>query len=328
MAEGSAPTRTKAWGLGFAVVSSICFGGSGALGKALIGAGFSPMQAVWLRIAGAALVLVPLVIVLRGVTRLRGARPFVPQLIAYGVTGVAGCQACYFVAAARLPVGIAILLEFTGPVLVLGWLRLVRRTPVHRTAVLGVVIAMVGLAGVVQVWSGLRLDAIGLAAGLGAAACQAAYFLLVERLTGDIDPLVMTAAGTVVGAVLLAVPAMPWSMPWHLLPTTVAVADHAVPAWVLAAWIIVVSTVVAYITGIAAVHRLSAQVAGAVGYTEAVAAALIAWAVLGERLTVVQLIGGATVLSGAFVAQRATTGAAPDPTAAEAADLAPARSGC
>ncbi|MGH3391192.1 MAG: EamA family transporter [Actinomadura sp.] len=308
MTGGNAPTGTKAWGLGLAMLSSICFGASGALGKALITAGLSPLQAVWLRIAGAALVLVPLVLVLRGVARLRGVRRFAPQLLLYGATGVAGCQAFYFVAASRLPVGVAILLEFTGPVLVLGWIRLVRRLPVHRTAAVGVAVAMVGLACVVQVWSGLRLDALGLAAGLGAAACQAAYFLLVERLTGDIDPLVMTAAGSVVGAVLLTVPAMPWSMPWRILPATVTVGDHTAPAWLLAAWMVVVSTVIAYIAGIAAVQRLSAQVAGAIGYTEAVAATLIAWAVLSERLTTVQLVGGAIVLAGAFIAQRAAPG--------------------
>jgi drug/metabolite transporter (DMT)-like permease len=304
------PVGTKAWGLGFAVLSSVCFGGSGAVGKALISAGFSPLQAVWLRIAGAALVLVPLVIVTRGVARLRRLRPLAPQLILYGATGVAGCQACYFVAAARLPVGVAILLEFTGPVLVLGWVRIVRRTPVQRTAAVGVAVAMVGLACVVQVWSGLRLDAVGLLAGLGAAACQAAYFLLVERLTGDIDPLAMTAVGSVVGAVLLAVLAMPWSIPWHILPTTVTVAGHSAPAWLLAAWMIVVSTVIAYIAGIAAVQRLSAQVAGAIGYIEAVAATLIAWAVLGERLATVQIVGGVIVLAGAFIAQRAAPGRA------------------
>jgi drug/metabolite transporter (DMT)-like permease len=317
MGGGNAAARTKAWGLGFAVVSSVCFGASGPFGKALIQAGFSPLQAVWLRILGAALVLVPIAILLRGGARLRAARPFLPQLVAYGLTGVAGCQACYFVAASRLPVGIAILLEFTGPVLVLGWIRVVRRTRVPRTATVGVAVAMAGLACVVEVWSGLRLDLIGLLAGLGAAACQAAYFLLVERLTVDVDPLVMTAAGGTVGAAVLTLPAMPWTIPWHVLPTEVAVGDHSAPAWALAAWIIVVSTVVAYLTGVAAVRRLSAPVAGAICYTEAVAATLIAWATLGERLTTVQLAGGAVVLIGAFTAQRAATGSAPIAETAE-----------
>ncbi|GAA4135698.1 DMT family transporter [Actinomadura keratinilytica] len=311
--------RTRTAGLSLAVLSSVCFGASGPFGKALIHAGLTPWQAVWLRIAGAALVLVPLALALRGRGAVRSVRSHLPYVVGYGLTGVAGAQAFYFVAASRLPVGVAILLEFCGPILVLGWTRLVRRAPVHRSAAAGVAVAMVGLTMVVQVWDGLRLDALGLAAGLGAAACQAGYFLLIDRLTGQVDPLVMTTAGTVVSAAVLVVPAAPWMLPWDVLPATVAVGGHTAPAWLLAAWIIVVSTVLAYLTGVAAVQRLSAQVAGAICYTEAVAATLLAWAALGERLAPVQLAGGAIVLVGAFLAQRATADAMPADTASPAA---------
>ncbi|WP_067798284.1 EamA family transporter [Actinomadura formosensis] len=303
--------RTRGLGLGLAVFSSVCFGASGPFGKALIEAGLGPLQAVWLRIAVAALVLAPLVAALRGRAVLRGLRPHARALVVYGLTGVAGCQACYFVAASRLPVGVAILLEFSGPVIVLGWLRLVRRVPVHRTAAAGVAIAVTGLALVVQVWAGLALDPLGLAAGLGAAACQASYFLIVDRLAGQVDPLVITGSGCVVGAAVLVPLAAPWTLPWGVLPAHVPLAGHTAPGWVLVAWIGIVSTVLAYLTGVAGLQRLSAQVGGAICYTEAVAAALIAWAVLGERLTPVQLTGGAIVLAGAYIAQRAAT-ARPD----------------
>ncbi|WP_241661549.1 EamA family transporter [Thermomonospora catenispora] len=306
----------KAWGLTLAVLSSVCFGASGPFGKALIGAGLEPLQAVWVRVTGAALVLVPLVAVVRGRAALAGARVHWPALGAYGAVAVAACQGLYFVAASRLPVGVAILLEFTGPVLVLVWIRLVRRTRVPRAAAVGVGLAMIGLACVVEIWSGIGLDPIGLAAGLGAAACQAAYFLLVERMTGRVDPLVMTAAGMVVGSALLTVAAAPWALPWEVLAQRVAVGDHAAPGWTLAVWIVLVSTVLAYLTGVAAVQRLSAPVAGAICYIEAVAATVIAWAALGERLTVAQLLGGVTVLAGAFVAQRAAAAPrSPEPRA-------------
>ncbi|MFA1550128.1 DMT family transporter [Actinomadura chokoriensis] len=298
--------RTRATGLGLAVVSSVCFGTSGPFGKALIEAGLGPLQAAWLRITVAALVLVPLAAVLRGRAMLRGLRPHARTLVLYGLTGVAGCQALFFVAASRLPVGVAILLEFSGPVIVLGWLRVVRRAPVHTAAAAGVVIAMTGLALVVRVWEGLSLDPVGLAAGLGAAACQAGYFLIVERLTGRVDPLAITSAGSVVAALALAGLAAPWALPWDVLPAQVPVAGHTAPGWTLVAWIAVVSTVLAYLAGVAGLQRLSVQVGGAICYTEAVAAALIAWAVLGERLTPLQMTGGAIVLTGAYIAQRAT----------------------
>lgn len=309
--------RTRAWGVGLAVFSSACFGASGPFGKALIEAGLSPLQAVWLRMATAALVLVPLAVVLRGraLTR-RGPRPHLVPILGYGLAGVAGCQAFYFVAAARLPVGVAILLEFCGPVIVLGWLRIVRRAPVHRAAAAGVAVALAGLTLVVQVWQGLSLDPLGLAAGLAAAACQAAYFLIVDRLAGRVDPIVLTASGSAVAVVALTAVAAPWTLPWDVLPAHVAVAGHTAPGWTLVAWIGLVSTVLAYLTGVAGLQRLPAQVGGAICYTEAVAAALIAWAVLGERLAPAQLAGGAIVLSGAYIAQRAAARpAVPDPRA-------------
>ncbi|MCO6003902.1 DMT family transporter [Actinoallomurus purpureus] len=301
--------RLKASGLAFGIVSSIAFGTSGPFGKALINAGYSPLQASWTRVAGAALVLVPLALLLRGRAAGRAVRRRWPLLLLYGLMGVAGCQSLYFFAASRLPVGVAILLEFTGPVLVVAWLRFVQGRQVPRTASIGVGIALVGLACVVEVWSGLSIDLLGLLAGLGAAACQAAYFLIIDRVGDEVDPLVMTAAGSTVGAVALAVAAPPWGIPWHVLTTGVPLGERLAPGWLLALWIILISTVTAYLTGVAAVHRLSAPVAGAVAYVEAVSAGLFAWMALGERLSRAQLVGGAIVLVGAFVAQRSV---APD----------------
>jgi drug/metabolite transporter (DMT)-like permease len=317
--------RAKSAALGLALLSSLCFGSSGAFAKALINEGFSPLQAVWLRVAGAALVLVPVTLALRGGAALRAVRRAggLPLLVVFGLTGVAGCQAFYFIAAARLPVGVAILLEYTGPLLLVAWIRLVRRIPVAPSAAAGVAVALAGVACVVQVWAGLRLDGIGLLAGLGAAASQATYYLIAKRMTtADIDPLVLTGAGFVVGAVALTAVAAPWSVPWRLLPADVTVAGQSAPAWLIAAWIIVVSTVIAYVTSVLVVRRLPAPVAAAVGYPEVVAAAGFAWLVLGERLAAVQIVGGLIVLVGAFIAQRAVP--ADRPVAVRADEPAPA----
>jgi drug/metabolite transporter (DMT)-like permease len=302
---------TKSVGLGFAVFSAVTFGGSGPFAKALIGAGFTPEQAAWLRILGAAALLVPLVLIFRGVPGLRAARSSWRSLVMYGLTGIAGCQTLFFIAASRLPVGVALMLEFTGPVLVVAWLKFGRKIAVPRTAALGVGIALIGLATVVEIWSGLSLDLVGLIAGLGAAACQATYFILIDKLTGAADPLVMTAAGSVVGAVALTAISSPWGIPWHVLVETTAIGDRSAPGWVLAAWLIVVSTVVAYLAGAAAVQRLSAAIGGAVAYVEVVAASIFAWILLNETLRTNQIIGGVIVLAGAFVAQSSVGKVAP-----------------
>ena len=307
--------RTKSIGLGFALFSALTFGASGPFAKALINAGISPEQAAWLRILGSAVLLVPLVLVFRGRAGIQAARRSWPQLVFYGLTGIAGCQTLFFIAASRLPVGIAILLEFSGPVLVVLWLKFGRKTVVPRSAALGVAIAVVGLGTVVEIWSGLQIDLIGLLCGLTAAACQATYFLLIEKLTGVADPLVMTAAGSVVGALLLTAVSTPWTVPWHVLSDTIAMGDRSAPGWTFAAFLIVVSTVIAYLAGAAAVQRLSAAVGGAVAYVEVVAASIYAWILLGETLKPNQIIGGVIVLLGAYVAQ-SSVGKATPPDAA------------
>jgi drug/metabolite transporter (DMT)-like permease len=304
-------SSTKSVGLGFAVFSAVTFGGSGPFAKALIGAGFTPEQAAWLRILGAAALLIPLALIFRGTAGLRAARASWKALVLYGLTGIAGCQTLFFIAASRLPVGVALMLEFSGPVLVVAWLKFGQKVAVPRSAAVGVGIALVGLATVAEIWSGLTIDLIGLLAGLAAAACQATYFILIDKLTGAADPLVMTAAGSVVGAVVLTLIAAPWGVPWHVLTDTIAIGHRHAPGWVMAAWLILVSTVVAYLAGAAAVQRLSAAIGGAVAYVEVVAASIFALILLGETLRTNQIIGGVIVLVGAFVAQSSVGKVAP-----------------
>lgn len=290
------------------VTSSVSFGASGPFAKALIDAGFSPLQAVWLRIVGAALILIACSVALRRRGLIGVLRRNSGLVTIYGLVAVAGCQALYFVAASRLPVGVAILLEFTGPVLVVGWVRLVRRRPVARVSLAGVAVAMAGLVCVVQIWSGVHLDPVGLAAGLGAGTGNAAFFLLIDRLTGAADPLALNIGGMIIAAVALLPLAAPWSTPWGVLTRDVPLGrGSAAPGWLLAASVILVSTVIAYLAGTAAVQRLSAPVAAGLAYIEPTSAAVIAWVALGERLNPVQIVGGLIVLFGAFLAQRGIT---------------------
>jgi drug/metabolite transporter (DMT)-like permease len=296
------PYRHRGLGLTLALTSSFAFGGSGAFAKPLIEAGISPVQMTWLRVAGAALVLLPLLIRHRAVVRQH------PRLlITYGLMAIAGCQAFYFAALSRIPVGVAILMEFMGPVIVLLWLKFGARRHVSRRAAVGVVLAVSGLAMVVEVWSGVQFDTIGLLLGFAAACCQAFYFVLGDREDEDpIDPRAMISYGLLFGAVALTVIGQPWRIDWAVLGQSLPVGGWTAPAGLLLGWVVLVSTVIAYLTGISAVRRLSAQVAGAVACLEVVVAAGLAWFALGEALDTVQIVGGLVVLAGAFVAQTAT----------------------
>ncbi|MCX5319471.1 EamA family transporter [Streptomyces sp. NPDC055059] len=300
--QGIQANRGRGVGLGLALVSALAFGGSGVAAKPLIEAGLDPLHVVWLRVAGAALVMLPVAWRHRLLVVRR------PALLAgFGLLAVAGVQACYFAAISRIPVGVALLIEYLAPALVLGWVRFVQRRPVTRAAALGVVLAVGGLACVVEVWAGLSVDLIGLLLALAAACCQVGYFVLSDQGSdaGDRapDPLGVIAYGLLVGAFVLTVVARPWGMDWSVLGGSASMNGTSVPAWLLLCWIVLIATVVAYVTGVLSVRRLSPQVAGVVACLEAVIATVLAWVLLGEHLSAPQIVGGAVVLVGAFIAQ-------------------------
>ncbi|MFE7173324.1 DMT family transporter [Streptomyces sp. NPDC057616] len=313
--SGSRHAGGKGMGLGLALGSALAFGGSGVAAKPLIEAGLDPLHVVWLRVAGAALVMLPVAVRHRALLVRRPA-----LLTGFGLLAVAGVQACYFAAISRIPVGVALLVEYLAPALVLGWVRFVQRRPVTRAAALGVVLAVGGLACVVEVWSGLSFDALGLLLALGAACCQVGYFVLSDQGSdaGDEapDPLGVIAYGLLIGAVVLTVVARPWTMDFSVLTGTAQLNGTPVTALYLLAWIVLVATVLAYVTGVVSVRRLSPQVAGVVACLEAVVATVLAWVLLGEHLSAPQIVGGAVVLVGAFIAQSsAPAKGSPEPVA-------------
>ncbi|MER5929209.1 EamA family transporter [Streptomyces sp. NPDC002054] len=307
-------------GLGLALVSAAAFGGSGVAAKPLIEAGLDPLHMVWLRVAGAALVLSPLAWRHRDLVRRK------PALLAgFGLIAVAGVQAFYFASLSRIPVGVALLLEYLGPALLLGYIRFVQRKPVTRAAAAGAAVAVVGLACVVEIWAGLSLDPLGVALGLAAACCQACYFIFADQGTdGDDvpDPLGVAAYGLIIGTLVMTLIARPWQMDWEVLSGDASLGGAEVPALALLAWVVLIATVLAYLTGVVSVRRLSPQVAGVVACLEAVVATVLAWVLLGEHLSAPQILGGGLVLGGALIAQtaRPQAPAGPEVDAVDALD--------
>ncbi|NUP02401.1 MAG: EamA family transporter [Nonomuraea sp.] len=316
-------------GLALAVGSSWCFAFSGPAAKYLIAAGLTPIESVWARMAGAGLLLVAVLAVVRP-RALRIPRSRLPFFGLYAVMAVAAVQSLYFAAITRLPVGIALLLVYLAPVMVVAWTRLVRRIRLARGAYAGAVVAVVGLGIVAEVWQEIRLDAFGLLLGLLAGACSAGYFLMNDSFGPDVDPLGLIAWGMTGAAVVLTPFARPWDIPWEAFTVSVTPgAGLRAPVLVAYLWMVLVASVVAYILGVNAVRRLSAAVGATVASLEVLGGAVVAWALVGERLGGLQIAGGLILLSGALLAQTATATATAatttaTPTAADTADL-PAR---
>lgn len=286
-------------GLVLAVVSAVVFGLSGPFAKALIDAGWTANGVVLVRLGGAAVILLLVLAVLRpGVAA--AIRADGPALLLYGTLAMAGVQVAFFNALRYLPVPIALLLEYLGPVLVIVWVWLVRRQPPSARTVLGAGIALVGLSLVVQVWTGVGLRAEGLAWGLAAAVCQAAYFLVADRAGAATPPLVLAGVGMTVGATVVALLGLVGLLPIVIDPaaTGVFLAGLDVGWPVAAGLLVVVSTVLAYLTGIAAIARIGAARGSLVALLEVVAAAVASWLLLGQVPALVQGIGGVLILAG------------------------------
>lgn len=307
---GTAPSGRGA-GLAIALSSAASFALSGSFGHALLDLGWSPTALVAARVGGAFLVLlIPCLLLLRrtGLPNLRQSG----RLVLYGVIAVAGAQLFYFSSLQYLSVGVALLLEYLAPVVLIGW-RWARGERPTRAVVLGAVLALVGLALVLDVVHGITLSPIGIAYGLGAMLCLAGYFILAEDQPGGqaVPPLLLTTAGTGIGAVALLAVGGIGVLPLATGFGSTELAGLTLPWWVPMSLLILVAAVLAYLTGIVAVRRLGGAVASFVALTEVLFAVVFAALLVGQIPSGTQVVGGVLVLVGIVVVQGGSATAPP-----------------
>jgi len=287
-------------GLGLAVVSAASFGLSGALASGLMEAGWSAAGAVTARVVVAALVLaVPAARMMRG--RLRELSLHARLVAVYGAVAIAGCQLAYFNAVRRMDVGVALLIEYTAPVAVVGWLWLRHGRRPGRTTVAGGVIALTGLVLVLDLIGDVHPDPLGVLWALGAMAGAVVYFVLSASTEDTLPPLVLAAGGLAIGAVVLGVAGVLGVLSLSMSTHTVDYVGHTVPWWLPVLALGVVTAGLAYVSGIAATRRLGARVASFVALLEVLFAVLFAWLLLDQLPRGVQFAGAAMVIAGIVV---------------------------
>ena len=285
-------------GLGLALLSAVTFATSGTFARSLIGAGWSAEASVAARIGVAALVLaVPAAWSLRG--RLPVLRRNLTGIALFGILAVATAQVCFFNAVRYLPIGVALLLEYLGIILVVAWMWAVHGQRPHRLTVAGSAVAMVGLVLVLDLTGGGRLDPIGVLWGLGAGIGLASYFVLSARIDSALPSMVLASAGMGLGAAMLFGLGLLGALPLHATFGDVSLADQRVSWLVPIVGLSLVAAVVPYVAGIGAARILGARLSSFVGLTEVLFAVLIAWIVLDELPTVVQMLGGVLIVTGA-----------------------------
>ena len=290
---------TRTAGLGFAFASAASFGLSGSLARGLMDAGWSSAAAVSVRILLAAVVLAPLAVVqLRG--RWELLRRNLPLVGVYGLLAVAGCQLAFFNAVERMPVGVALLIEYMSPVAVIGWLWLTRGQRPGRRTVGGALLAVAGLVLVLDLVSGTDVDGIGIIWAFGAMVGVTVYFLVSAQDAG-LPPVVLAAAGLTVGGAALLLMGAVGVLPFAATTAAVHFGSVTVAWWLPVLALGVVTAALAYVTGIAATRRLGSRLASFVALTEVLAALGFAWVLLGQAPRSIQLLGGALVLLGVVI---------------------------
>ena len=296
-------------GLVQVTTAAVLFGVNASMSKVVLQAGVEPRQLAALRCTGVAVGLLVLVAP-TALARLRVPWRSLSQLAVLGVVGAALIQWFYFVAIDRLPVGIAILLEFTGPVLVALWARLVLREHVRPVVWLALGLSLAGLGLVAEIWQEARLDALGVAAAMAAAACLATFLLLGRHTGGAHDPVAVTFWTFAFATLFWLVVEPPWGIDRGPLTETTsllgALDGVELPVWVMVLAVIVLGTLAPYALDLAALRHLPAATVGAVGMLEPVVATVVAWAWLEQALNTVQVLGAVVVLAGVGLAQLAT----------------------
>jgi drug/metabolite transporter (DMT)-like permease len=288
--------RSKGLGLWLALASAATFGSSGPFAKSLLLEGWSSGAIVLLRVTGATLVLaIPTVLSLRG--RWALARASLPTILTYGVVAVAGCQVAYFHAVQRLDVGVALLLEYLGVVLVVLWVWVrTRRAPSGLTG-LGVLLAVLGLVLVLDLAGQTRPDLVGVGWGLVAAAGLATFFVLAAQ-ESSLPPVALAGLGMGAGAMVLGVLGAVGVVPLTFATADITVMGHQAPWWFAIGELALIAAAVAYLLGVTAARLLGSTVASFVGLTEVLFAVLFAWVILGELPGLMQLLGGICIVAG------------------------------
>jgi drug/metabolite transporter (DMT)-like permease len=285
-----------------ALVSASSFGLSGPLGRGLMDAGWSAAAAVAVRVLLGGAVLVPVAVVqLRG--RWGVLRRYLPLLVVFGAVPVAGCQLAYFTAVQRIPVGVALLIEYTSPVAVVGWLWLRHHQRPTRLIVVGAAIAAVGLLLVVDPAGG-GTDPVGILAALLAMVGAAFFFVLSSRPLDGLPGTALAAGGLLVGGILLLLAGAVGIVPLTVTTAPVPYTGFTVAWWVPAVLLGVVTAAVGYGSGIAATRRLGARLAAFVMLSEVLATLVFGWLLLAQAPGPVQLLGGVAIVAGVVVVRR------------------------
>ena len=236
----------------------------------------------------------------------------IPRLALYGVVGFAFVNFGYLYGIQRgVPLGLVLIIEFTAPIWIALWIKIVRRGFVANEMWLAVALSFTGLILVAKVWEGFTFDLLGLIAASLCAFCLAAYFLMSEKIGKSREPIATMIFGMGFASLFWLVVLPPWSFPFEVFSMQMDLGGIAkgtmLPGWLLIGAAAIFGTVVPYMLVLSGMKMLTASTSSVIGMLEPVIAGAFAWVWFGQSWDFIQLIGAAIVLIGIYLADRAKT---------------------
>jgi len=279
----------------FAIVAAAFYAVGGVIAKRAFELGIAPETLAEFRILLAFAVFLVLTLALRPRDLLTIRRPDIPWLLLFGLLGVMAVQLVYYQAIQRIPIGVALVIEYTAPLLILGYWR-VRGRRVGLGLWVAGILTIVGCYFVVGAYDA-QLRQVNTEGALFAtvdALILAAYFLLAERLVQRYSSWALLCAGFGTAAIAWSIVRPPWALPWSIL-------GGELGPYVLG--VVIIATVIPYLFSVGAVRLIPAARVGLTSTSEPVIAAVAAWLLIGQSLELLQVVGGAIVVAGILVAQ-------------------------
>lgn len=291
-----APNNAVA-GFLLAIGSAASFALSGIFASALMTAGWSAGAATTARIVCSALVLLgPTLVLMRG--RWDLARRAWPQLLLFGTLAVAGCQLAFFLAVQLIPPSLALLIEFTGPVMLMLWMWARSRIAPSGVTLAGAGIAVLGVVAISGVLAGVSLHPLGIVFALIAAAGNAAYYATGAASDHGIPAIPFVGIGLCIAAIPLIIAGATGVLPFEISGDPASIAGVSLSPWLVVAGMVLISTVLSYLLGVAASRRLGATVSSFTGYSEPLFGIVWTIALLSVVPTSLQWLGAALIVAG------------------------------
>jgi len=280
--------RSTRNGIAFALLAALFWGVSGAIAADAF-THVSPARVAEVRAIVTALVFIPFAYV-RGALSPRGG------LLGFALLGVnlAIVNVTFYWAIDRLGVGPGATIQFLAPIFVLLWMVVAQHRHVSPTVWLAAGIAVAGVSLITEAWNLEGGDWIGVVWGLISAVAFASYLIFGEYLGRSHRAITIVTWGFVFASIIWM-----FTQPLWTFPT-----DLSANVWIELLWIGIVGTALPFLFGFSALRRAASGIVGVISTTEPVFAATAAWVLLGQYLSVIQMIGGAMVLGAAAAIQR------------------------